>query len=107
MSETSEKPSLLISAGQALVPQWMRGAVPAEFSTLVLKPSQSGSLAGMSQGGRLWLRFGQFGQLSIESGTVSQSGSPGHGRHDLPEKPPIHAISLSSTQPLPRSRPLA
>src|SRR2546427_7357580 len=99
MSETSEKPSLLISAGQALVPQWMRGAVPAEFSTLVLKPSQSGSLAGMSQGGRFWLRFGQFGQLSIESVTASQSRSPGHGRQVMPEKPPVLLISLVSTEP--------
>src|SRR5437867_7230942 len=99
MSEISEKPSLLMSTGQALVPQWMSGAVPAEFSTVVLKPSQSGSLAGMIQGGRFWLRFGQFGQLSLASGTVSQSRSPGQGRQVLPKKPPIFVISVMSTEP--------
>src|SRR5947209_1697595 len=78
MSEISEKPSLLMSAGQALMPQWMSGAVPAEFSTAVLNPSQSGSLAAMSQGGRFCAGLYQVGQLSGPA-TIgpAPSGSPG------------------------------
>src|SRR5437899_2607758 len=36
--------SLLVSGGQALVPQWENGLVPTGFSTVVLKPSQSRSI---------------------------------------------------------------
>src|SRR5439155_24374062 len=75
MSAISEKPSLLRSAGQALAPQWRMKLVPAELSTTVLKPSQSGSLAGTDQGGRFWARFGQFGQLSAVLSTLSPSKS--------------------------------
>ena len=100
MSEISEKLSLLMSAGQALVPQWMSGAVPAEFSTVVLNPSQSGSLAGISQGGRFCAGLYQVGQLSgpatigpapsgsarpSEMLSASQSGFVGQGSHSLPE----------------------
>src|SRR5438094_8258174 len=107
MSETSEKPSLLMSTGQALVPQWMSGAVPAEFSTVVLKPSQSGSLAGMSQGGRFWLGFGQRGQLSLGSGTASPSGSRGHARQESPDNRPAFGMSVMLTKPWSGTGPAA
>ena len=51
-SVMSEKVSLLMSAGQALRPQWTRAPVPAAPSRAVLKPSQSGSFAGTGQEGR-------------------------------------------------------
>src|SRR2546425_6834190 len=70
---TSTKVSLLMSAGQALRPQWRVGFVPTEASTAELNPSQSGSLRGTSQGGRLCVAFGQLGQLSLTSGTPSPS----------------------------------
>ena len=53
--------------------------VPAEFSTVELKPSQSVSSVGTGQGGRPWLAFGQVGQLSPASRTPSQSASSAHG----------------------------
>ena len=69
-----------MSAGQALRPQWAIGLVPAEISTAELKPSQSGSLRGTSQGGRFCVAFGQLGQLSMRSGTPSASlSAPGVG----------------------------
>src|SRR5437870_12279227 len=64
MSKISENLSLFRSAGHPFAPQWASGFVPAEFSTVELNPSQSGSLAGTGQGGRFWSGFGQFGQLS-------------------------------------------
>src|SRR5207247_993186 len=70
-SEMSEKVSLVTSAGQALKPHWTRAWVPARSSTAEVKPSQSGSLAGMSQAGRAWLAFGQSGQLSVALGSPS------------------------------------
>src|SRR5439155_1531850 len=73
--EMSETVSLLISAGQAFVPQWARAVAPAGSSTAEAKPSQSGSLAGTSQAGRLWFAFGQSGQLSLTSGRPSASAS--------------------------------
>ena len=76
MSVPSEKPSLLMSAGQALRPQCIIGLVPAEVSRLELKPSQSGSLGGTGQGGRFCVAFGQLMQLSPTSGTPSPSLSP-------------------------------
>src|SRR3989442_9018261 len=80
MSVPSEKPSLLMSAGQALRPQCIIGLVPAEVSRLVLKPSQSGSLGGTGEGGRLCVAFGQLGQLSMRSGAPSPSlSAPGVG----------------------------
>src|SRR5437667_20462 len=75
----SEMPSLLRSAGQPLAPQCRMEFVPAEVSRAVLKPSQSGSLAGTGQGGRFWEEFGQRGQLSVLSGTPSPSPSGGQG----------------------------
>src|SRR6266542_3622228 len=74
---TSTYESLLISGGQASVPQWAFGFVPAELSTVELKLSQSGSFAGTGQGGRFWAGFGHAGQLSVPSGTPSPSASAG------------------------------
>src|SRR5438552_2340329 len=94
----SETVSLLISAGQAFVPHCARAPVPAGFSAPVVKPSQSGSLAGMSQAGRAWPAFGQSGQLSVASGRLSESAS-----HALPMqtlslalaiKPPPELVKL-------------
>src|SRR5437899_295640 len=69
-----------MSAGQALRPQWKVGFVPTDASTAELNPSQSGSLRGTSQGGRLCVGFGQLGQLSTRSGTPSPSlSAPGVG----------------------------
>src|SRR3989454_1012164 len=69
-----------MSAGQALRPQWKVGFVPTDASTAELNPSQSGSLRGTSQGGRLCVAFGQLGQLSMRSGTPSPSlSAPGVG----------------------------
>src|SRR6266545_6420645 len=79
MSAVSEKASLLISAGQASAPQCSPAVVPAEFSTMELKPSQSGSSNGTGQGGKPWLAFGQVGQLSPKSNTPSQSISSAQG----------------------------
>jgi hypothetical protein len=79
MSPVSEKVSLLISAGQASAPQCSPAVVPAEFSTMELKPSQSGSSNGTGQGGKRWLTFGQLGQLSPRSRTPSQSTSSAQG----------------------------
>src|SRR2546425_1053475 len=77
---TSTKVSLLMSAGQALRPQWRVGFVPTEASTAELNPSQSGSLRGTGQGGRFCVGFGQLGQLSLTSGTPSPSlSAPGVG----------------------------
>src|SRR5439155_22429484 len=63
MSVPSEKLSLLTSAGQALVPQWLVKFVPADVSTAELKPSQSGSLVASGQGGRFCAVLCQLGQL--------------------------------------------
>src|SRR5437773_1227032 len=93
----SEMPSLLRSAGQPPAPQWTRGLVPAEFSTAMLKPSQSGSLAGTGQGGRFWEGFGQRGQLSVLSGTPSPSPSGGQG------VPPIETPSAMLADIVPLS----
>src|SRR5438876_9507947 len=88
--------SLLTSAGQAPGPHWTRASVPAGFSTVVAKPSQSGSLAGTGQGGRFWEGFGQRGQLSVLSGTPSPSPSGGQG------VPPIEtpATRVAELRPL-------
>jgi hypothetical protein len=75
----SEKVSLVISAGQASTPQCSPAVVPAEVSTVELKPSQSGSSAGTGQGGTAWSAFGQVGQLSPRSRTPSQSASSAQG----------------------------
>src|SRR5437660_398018 len=92
----SEMPSLLRSAGQPLAPQCKMEFVPAEVSRAVLKPSQSGSLAGTGQGGRFWEGFGQRGQLSVLSGTPSPSPSGGQG------VPPIEtpATRVAELRPL-------
>src|SRR5438105_1175326 len=91
MSLISEKESLLMSAGQAFVPQWARAFVPARSSTAEVKPSQSGSLAGTVQSGRPWLAFGQKGQLSETSGRPSASASQA-----LPMQTESDAIVLCS-----------
>ncbi len=72
MSVVSEKPLLVVSAGQASVPQWARALVPMKSSSAVLNASQSGSLAGTDQGSA-WVGFGQVGQLSERSNTPSPS----------------------------------
>src|SRR5262245_12971916 len=74
-SVMSENTSLLMSAGQALVPHWTRALVPARSSTAELKPSQSVSFGPMSQRGKAWEPFGQAGQLSLRSETPSPSKS--------------------------------
>src|SRR2546426_1889219 len=80
ISVISTKVSLLTSAGQALRPQCKVGFVPTDASTAELNPSQSGSLRGTSQGGRLCVAFGQLGQLSTRSGRPSPSlSAPGVG----------------------------
>ena len=56
----STKVSLLMSGGQASVPQWTSALVPTRFSTEVLKPSQSGSLTGTVHGGRFCPQFSQI-----------------------------------------------
>src|SRR5439155_25369916 len=73
--EVSEQVALVTSAGQALKPHWTRALAPARSSTAEAKPSQSGSLAGTSQAGRLWFAFAQSGQLSLTSGRPSASAS--------------------------------
>src|SRR5262245_38010862 len=70
---TSTAPSSLRSGGQAFAPQCPFGSVPAAFSTVVVKPSQSGSFRGTGQGGSACVGFGQAGQLSTASGTPSPS----------------------------------
>src|SRR5438132_8028586 len=82
MSVMSAKVSLFRSTGHAPAPQWTRASVPAGFSTALLKPSQSGSLAGTGQGGRFWAGLGQRGQLSELSGLPSPSLSAGAGVGD-------------------------
>src|SRR5439155_17040362 len=89
--------SLLTSAGQAPGPYWTRASVPAGFSTVVAKPSQSGSPAGTGQGGRFWAELGQRGQLSVLSGTPSPSPSGGQG------VPPIETPSGRLADILPLS----
>src|SRR5439155_25313733 len=99
MSAISEKPSLLRSAGQALAPQWRMKLVPAELSTTVLKPSQSGSLAGTDQGGRFWAGFGQLGQLSSMLSTASPSKSLAEGVRVEPRELVKLEKSVVSTKP--------
>ena len=99
MSVPSEKVSLLMSAGQALFPQCAVALVPAEVSTLELKPSQSGSLAATGQGGRLCAGLGQFGQLSSASLTASQSRSVAQGAQFFPKNPATFVMSVPSTKP--------
>src|SRR5436190_12312618 len=60
----SEKPSLLMSAGHALTPQCSAGLVPTRLSTLLVKPSQSGSLPDTGHGGSSCVGLYQSGQLS-------------------------------------------
>src|SRR5437867_2010292 len=99
MSVPPEKLSLLTSAGQALVPQWLVKFVPADVSTAELKPSQSGSLVASGQGGRSCAGLDQLGQLSAAFTTASQSTSPGQGAQVLPKKPAIFVMSVPSTNP--------
>src|SRR6266542_2899030 len=99
MSKMSEYFSLLRSAGQASTPQWTSGFVPAEFSTTVLKPSQSGSFVGTVQGGRSWAGLGQFGQLSVRLGTASQSESEEQGAQERPKRAVSLVMSKMSMKP--------
>src|SRR5206468_4079358 len=91
--------SLLRSAGQTLVPQWTSGFVPAEVSTTVLKPSQSGSLEVGAAGGRVREGFGEFGQLSAAFMTASQSRSPGQGAQERGKRAVSLVISKMSMSP--------
>src|SRR5207247_8180612 len=95
----SETVSLLISAGQAFVPQCARAPVPAAFSAPVLKPSQSGSLAGTGQGGMDCAGFDQLGQLYVAFSTPSQSKSPAPGAHIRPKNEVIFVTSVMSKKP--------
>src|SRR2546428_10706839 len=79
-SSTSWRLTLCVSlksGGQALVPQARLGLTPMKFSTVVLNPSQSGSVPSSctGHGGNAWVGLKQLGQLSLASGTPSPSVS--------------------------------
>src|SRR5207245_4358190 len=104
---TSTKVSLLMSGGQALVPQWTSALVPTRFSTEVLKPSQSGSLTGTVHGGRFCPGFGQLGQLSKASHAPSPSASP-KSRTYTSEAPLVSPDTrFVSTDPKAAKRPVS